>query len=95
MRIRVTATVAPGLARDPMRLARIDQALGRERTAAWHPRGLQEGRITWEVQTLHEAFRLRIVLERMLHARLDSLGVNPEPEALLRSVGIDEIHDAE
>jgi hypothetical protein len=93
MRIRVTATVAPGLARDPMRLARIDLALGRERTAAWHPRGLQEGRIAWEVETLHEAFRLRIVLERMLHARLDSLGVNPEPEAMLRSVAIDIVRD--
>jgi hypothetical protein len=88
MSFRVTAIVAPGLLRDPHKLARIDRAVGRERAASWHPRGQAAGCIAWDVGTLEEALRVRALLEQTLLAALDHTGVNRDPDAMLRSVKI-------
>ncbi len=95
MRFRVTAIVAPGLLRDPHKLARIDRAVGHERAASWHPRGRSAGCIAWDVGTLAEALRVRAMLEQALLATLDHTGVNREPDAMLRSVKIGAGHEAD
>ena len=93
MAFRITANVAPGLVRDPFKLARIDRAVGRERTESWHPRGQPHGCIAWQTETRDEALRLRTMLAHALLATLDHMGVNPEPDAMLRSVTLDIVRD--
>lgn len=88
MSFRVTAIVAPGLLRDPHKLARIDRAVGRERAVSWHPRGQAVGCLAWDVGTLAEAMRVRALLEQTLLATLDHTGVNRDPDSMLRSVEI-------
>ena len=93
MSFRVTAIVAPGLLRDPHKLARIDRAVGRERAASRHPRGQAAGCLAWDVATRDEAARIRSRLEQALLATLDHTGTNPEPDAMLRSVTIEIVRD--
>jgi hypothetical protein len=95
MAFRITANVAPGLVRDPHRLARIDRAVGREHMESWHPRGQPHGCIAWQTETRDEALRLRTMLAHAMLATLDHTGTNPEPDALLRSVRIEGRDDGE
>jgi hypothetical protein len=95
MAFRITANVAPGLVRDPHRLARIDRAVGREHMESWHPRGQRHGCIAWQTETRDEALRLRTMLAHAMLATLDHMGVNPEPDAMLRSVRIDGHSDSD
>jgi hypothetical protein len=93
MRFRITAAVRAGLARDRHKLDRIDLIVGYNRTDVTFPRGRDEGLVMWELDSLQSVHGLRARLERALLATLDHMGVNPEPDAMLRSVTLDIVRD--
>jgi hypothetical protein len=93
MRFRITAAVQAGLARDQHKLDHLDVIVGYRRSGVSFPRGRDEGIIVWEVDSLAAVHGLRMRLERALLATLDHTGTNPEPDAMLRSVRFDPIHD--
>ena len=93
MRFRITAAVQAGLARDQHKLDHLDVIVGYRRSEVSFPRGRDEGIIVWEVASLPSVHGLRARLERALLATLDHMGVNPEPDAMLRSVTIDIVRD--
>jgi len=93
MRFRITAAVQAGLARDQHKLDHLDVIVGYRRSGVSFPRGRDEGLVVWEVDSLAAVHGLRARLERALLATLDHTGTNPEPDAMLRSVHFDPIHD--
>ena len=90
MRFRITAAVQAGLARDQHKLDHLDVIVGYRRSGVSFPRGRDEGIIVWEVASLPSVHGLRALL-----ATLDHMGVNPEPDAMLRSVRIEGRDDGE